>query len=260
MAKADDDHKIHPIDQRSEIDKSHINQKEAAEVVNASLRDKAVLEEAAFQYKGLKAGGYSRGYIATEINSGKKFLLKQFYKKDSDCETPNDSDSRGDCVQELIAGTMYQFLLHDQAPKVQLVTADAARPELLYVRYKYFENAKDLGVFASSVKRDEIPKYTGGKTLKDIQGMEKVFAACHILSEADANHENILIVPDGEQIFEVSKKTGRPMLQFAESCKAVKIDHGRSFMKFYQNFESIISDLVQSERLVQFGMELRKIF
>ena len=177
MAKATDDHKIHPIDQRSEIDKSHIKKKEAAEVVNASLRDKAVLEEAAFQDKGSKTGGYSPGYVATEINSGKKFLLKQFYKKDSDCETPNDSDSRGDCVQELIAGTMYQFLLHDQAPKVQLVTANAAHPELLYVRYKYFEYARVLDAFASSARYDEIPEHTGGKTLKDIQGMEKVFAA-----------------------------------------------------------------------------------
>ncbi|MBN8512217.1 MAG: hypothetical protein J0L79_04220 [Rickettsiales bacterium] len=91
--------------------------------IETNLRDRSV------QAKGVKTAGITAGYIATEKTTGETFILKQFFKDKSDCQTAQDLQNRNDGVQEFLGATIYQFLLYDRAPKEQLVVPDQDNPE-----------------------------------------------------------------------------------------------------------------------------------
>jgi hypothetical protein len=193
--------------------------------LSASLRDKAVAEEREFQHRGEKSSGMSSGYVATETETGETFILKTLHKSQRTKHTEQDAFDRRDNVQELMAANMYQLLLYDRAPKVALVKSSDAN--LLQVRSKFFSGVEQLSVFSGGtpggsigVKRD----------LADLEGFEKVMAACHILGELDYHAGNLMVQNDQT---------------------ITKIDHGRSFGVSYLDFSSMIHKT--NERFDQFG-------
>ncbi|MFY9589766.1 T4SS effector phosphatidylinositol 3-Kinase RisK1 [Rickettsia endosymbiont of Halotydeus destructor] len=191
--------------------------------VNDMLRDKRVAQQSEFTEKGAKTAGVSTGYVATD-KEGNTFILKHFYKTHDACLEIQDKNARKqaiadrrDGVQELIGSTMYQFLLHDRAPKEGLVKADEHSSNSLYVRSKFFDNAVTLTEFSGLLNQTKVR--ANDKNLKNLEGFEKAIAACHMLGEGDY-HAGNLMVQDGKTV--------------------TKIDHGRSFLVFHDNFSSMI--------------------
>lgn len=198
-------------------------QQQTKDAVEASLRDKAVANQESFQEKGKKAAGVSAGYVAQETATGETFILKQFFKKHSDCKNNQDLQNRNDGVQEFIGATMYQLLLYDRAPKEQIVTPDKKNPKSLYVRSKFFQDVEQLSVFSGGTAGGRLNP--DSSKLKNIEGFEKVIAACHILGEFDYHAGNMMVTKDG---------------------KVTKIDHGRSFWGFHKDFTSMIDTTYKS--------------
>ncbi len=206
-----------------ELKKRDIKNSKFNEVENM-LRDKTIASQSEFIEKGAKQAGISAGYVAQEDGTGNIFILKQFYKTHNECLKIKDQkqqtqaiNDRRDGVQELIGSTMYQFLLYDQAPKEELVKPDKEHQNSLYVRSKFFNNVVQLAEFsglagATRVRADD-------KNLKKLEGFEKVIAACHMLGEGDY-HAGNLMVQDGKTVN--------------------KIDHGRSFIIYHQDFGAMV--------------------
>ncbi len=204
------------------------NPNDPKKVIDAMLRDKRVTQQAEFEAKGKKAAGVSAGYVAKD-NAGNTFILKHFYKTHAACQKIQGNHAqrqamadRRDGVQELIGSTMYQFLLHDRAPKEGLVTADEQHPDSLYVRSKFFDNAVTLTEFSGLSGETRVRD--NDQNLKKLEGFEKAIAACHMLGEVDY-HAGNLMVQDGKTI--------------------TKIDHGRSFLAFHKNFSSMIQSTAE---------------
>ncbi|WP_367363752.1 hypothetical protein [Candidatus Tisiphia endosymbiont of Nedyus quadrimaculatus] len=192
-------------------------------LVKDLLRDKGMAEQKAFVGKGAKQAGLSAGYIAQEEATNNSFILKQFYKSHTDCLAIDDINKRmqalndrRDGVQELIGSSLYQLLLYDRAPKEELVKPDQNNSNSLFVRSKFFDNVVQLTEFSSS--SPNIMK-ADSKKLQKLEGFEKVIAACHMLGELDY-HAGNLMVQDGKTV--------------------TKIDHGRSFIEFHQDFPAMI--------------------
>lgn len=216
--------------------KTPIKQK-TKNIIEASLRDRAVAEQESFQAKGAKTAGITAGYIATEKTTGETFILKQFFKDKNDCQTAQDVQNRNDGVQEFIGATIYQFLLYDRAPKEQLVVPDQDNPRSLYVRSKFFKDVKPLSGFLKTKPGTNI--IPNSSKLKNLEGFEKVVAACHILGESDYHAGNMMVTKDGI---------------------VTKIDHGRSFWHFHKDFSSMIESTDRSfknlgyAKIIQNGM------
>ncbi|AZL16286.1 hypothetical protein [Rickettsiales endosymbiont of Stachyamoeba lipophora] len=117
-------------------------------VIYSMLRDRNIVSQSEFSQIGIKQNGVSAGYAAKEAGSEHTFMLKQFYKKAQDCKTPQDHSNRRDGLNELIAADLYATLLSDRAPKEALVTPDKANDDSLYVRSKFFTDAKLLSEFS----------------------------------------------------------------------------------------------------------------
>lgn len=202
-----------------------INENPKFKVVKDMLRDTGMAEQKTFSAKGAKQAGVSAGYIAKENVTGNTFILKQFYKSHTDCLAIKDQkkrtqalNDRRDGVQELIGSSLYQLLLYDRAPKEELVKSDQKNSNSLFVRSKFFDNVVQFSEFAG------FPHNTGkiqanAKQLQELEGLEKVVAACHMLGEIDY-HAGNLMVQDGKTV--------------------TKIDHGRSFIEFHQDFPAMI--------------------
>ena len=206
-------------------------QKEAAKkTVFGMARDKLSAQEGNFRRKedkeGEKPGGLSQGYIATEKETGKTFILKHVYKSSKDVPAGDRQDQdnldRQDGVRELLGSTMYQLLLYDRAPKEGLVIPDGQDPNHFYVRSKFFTNETiptkptTLSEFSGVPPPENYLNSTS--TLQALEGFEKVNAACDLLGEADY-HAGNLMVQDGRTI--------------------TKIDHGKSFILAYKDFGSM---------------------
>ena len=214
------------LKQVSERDKS------STKLLEEMLRDKSVAKETDFTSKSEKEKGVSAGYIATENETDKTFILKKFYKNDVDAITEQEEQDRGDGVREFIGSSLYEALLYDRAPKEQLVvSSEGEKAKHLYIRSKFFDNVESL---ESVLKKDNPPK---------IEGFEKLVAACNILGEFDYHNNNILV----QKTFD---NEGREIFQ------AVKIDHGRSFYDVYTNFESMIDNTSSTFIVCDYGKNI----
>jgi hypothetical protein len=140
-AELDDLKKKKPV---TNLDKSTVEQ---------SLRDKSVLDQAAFTEVGKKEAGVTQGYIAKD-EQGNTFILKQFPKDEKHANSHQDLENRRDNVQELVTGTMYQFLLYDRAPKIELVRSGDANENSLYIRSKFFADVVSLTQFSFPGKKN----------------------------------------------------------------------------------------------------------
>ncbi|WP_341758642.1 hypothetical protein [Candidatus Tisiphia endosymbiont of Ditula angustiorana] len=199
-----------------------LEESEAKKRVEAMLRDKTIAQQENFRAEGRKQAGVSDGYIAKETATGNTFILKRFYKRHADCLTlvhrqrDQAIKDRNDGVNELIASSMYQFLLYDRAPKEEMVIPDGIK-NVLYVRSKFFDNVVQLAEFAKGTYATSVG--ANDQKLKKLEGFEKVIAACHILGDGDY-HTGNLMVQDGKTI--------------------TKIDHGKSFITFHQDFGAMV--------------------
>lgn len=208
---------------------------ETKEVVNNSLRDKAVSTEQSFTKKGEKEAGVSGGYIATETETGKTFILKQFNKSKEDSNKIEGESARyqslsdrEDGARELVGASMYQFLLHDRAPKVGLVNGKDSNS--LFVRSKFFEEVVSMPEFSGS-KNEALN--TRSDKLKSVEGFEKVIAACNMLGENDYHAGNIMVQKQKDA-------------DGAEKHVFTKIDHGKSLLVFPPDFNSLVKNLHDS--------------
>ncbi|MFU7502788.1 MAG: hypothetical protein ACE1S7_05135 [Candidatus Tisiphia sp.] len=188
------------------------------------LRDRITVKNTEFTKKGNKQAGVSAGYIAKETATGNTFMLKRFYKQHRSClalqgekQQQQALADRDDGVRELIGSSMYQFLLYDRTPKEALVISDQVNSPSIAIRSKFFNNVVQLAEFASGTYTTSVG--ANNKNLKKLDGLEKVIAACHMLGELDY-HAGNLMVQDGKTV--------------------TKIDHGRSFEMFHQDFGAII--------------------
>ncbi|KJV51409.1 T4SS effector phosphatidylinositol 3-Kinase RisK1 [Orientia tsutsugamushi] len=230
----------------SQISSKHFKNSNIEEL----LRDRNIAKQDEFPKTEAKAIGISEGYIATEKSSGHIFLLKKFYKKDISigknlAKMPSEEldklqlawSDRRDAVQELLASSIYQLLLYGQAPKEELVIPDRSNADSLYIRSKFLDNAVQLSRF-SGMKRSTGLK-AEAKNLQKLEGFEKVIAACHILGELDY-HSGNLIVQNGKTI--------------------AKVDHGRSLMQFYADFESMVSttDSIFDDPFLNYNSAIQK--
>ena len=204
-------------------DKKLTKEAETRKPIEDSLRDKAVAQQEGFTAKGKKTAGVTEGYIASETATGETFILKQFDKEHRNNE--KSMQNRNDGVQEFIGASMYQFLLYDRAPKEQLVEPDKDNPKSLYVRSKFFENVEQMSVFSGGTAGGQLN--ASSPKLKDVEGFEKVVAACHMLGEFDYHAGNMMVQTQKDN-------------EGKEHKVVTKIDHGRSFWGFSADFASMV--------------------
>ncbi|WP_341747664.1 hypothetical protein [Candidatus Tisiphia endosymbiont of Dascillus cervinus] len=187
------------------------------------LRDRITVKNTEFTKKGNKQAGVSAGYIAKETATGNTFMLKRFYKHHRSClalqgeKQQQALADQDDGVRELIGSSMYQFLLYDRTPKEALVVSDQVNSPSIAIRSKFFNNVVQLAEFAKGTYTTSVG--ANDQKLKELEGFEKVIAACHMLGELDY-HAGNLMVQDGKTV--------------------TKIDHGRSFEMFHQDFGAMI--------------------
>ncbi|KAJ6645029.1 hypothetical protein Bhyg_00230 [Pseudolycoriella hygida] len=199
-------------------------------VINQMLADRTIMSQTDFLAGRAKEAGISAGYITIDKAGGHTFILKHFHKNHKDClllpkkKQQQAIIDRRDAVQELIGATMYQFLLYDRAPKEALVTPDASHPNSLYIRSKFFENAISFAEFSGANSGATYLK-DNNTNLKKLEGFEKAIAACHLLGEADYHAGNMMV------------QNGRTI---------TKIDHGRSFIEFHQDFAAMVESTAKS--------------
>ncbi len=96
----------------------------------------------------------------------------------------------------------------------------------LYVRSKFFKNAKTLTEFSG----EQSQRIGSSDKLRDLEGFEKTIAASNILGDGDYHGENLMI-KDGKEI--------------------VRIDFGKAGMGFPKNFANMISTM--SDRFSSLG-------
>ncbi|WP_341761958.1 hypothetical protein [Candidatus Tisiphia endosymbiont of Thecophora atra] len=194
------------------------------DLLETMLRDRVTAKNTEFKRKGDKQAGVSAGYVAEEQETQNTFMLKRFYKQHDHCFSLQTNEQRNqaladrnDGVRELIGSSMYQFLLYDRTPKEALVVSDQVKSPFIAIRSKFFDNVVQLAEFAKGTYTTSIG--ANDQKLKELEGFEKVIAACHMLGELDY-HAGNLMVQDGKTV--------------------TKIDHGRSFAMFHQDFGAMI--------------------
>ncbi|SPR10804.1 T4SS effector phosphatidylinositol 3-Kinase RisK1 [Orientia tsutsugamushi] len=201
------------------------------------LRDKHIAKQSDFFSKRAKQAGVSAGYIATEKFSGNTFLLKQFYKSNTSAKKSSTSilccinsqklnqaqSDMIDAMQELLASQMYQLLLYNQAPKEALTMPDKSNSDSLYIRSKFLKNAVTLSEFSGL--KDVTWVDPSASCLKQLEGFEKVIAACHMLGDMDYHAANLMVL-DGKTV--------------------AKIDHGKSLMRYHKDFANMVSATYKS--------------
>jgi hypothetical protein len=153
-----------------------------------------------------KADGATTGFIGT-TKENSMYMVKpsnldrvQVYDEESELEY----FEKRDVMQEYIASGIYKRVLYDRAATIGLADVSNSTnlddKNKLYIKSKFFEGFQDL----NSVKRN---------SSKDLEGFEKVIAACLFAGEVDYHGENLGVVDN----------------------KVVKIDHGQSGMRFFNN-------------------------
>jgi hypothetical protein len=150
------------------------------------LRDRVTAKNTEFTKKGNKQAGVSAGYVAEEQGTHNTFMLKRFYKQHRSClalqgekQQKQALADRNDGVRELIGSSMYQFLLYDRTPKEALVVSNLPNSPSIAIRSKFFDNVVQLAEFAKGTSTTNVG--ANDQKLKELEGFEKVIAACHML-------------------------------------------------------------------------------
>lgn len=166
----------------------------------------------------------SKSYVKTE-EDGLYFAPKQ--RREYNKQTGEYSEisakrmaneNRNDFLREYLASGLYQRILFDRAPKINLVT-DQDNPRVIALNSKFLN---DFTLYSEFNDFTNLPK-----------GFEKIIAASLSLGDVDFHSKNVgVVAPE-------------------EGNKFARIDYGRALCTFYQNPEELI--LISSKMFREFG-------
>lgn len=207
---------------------------QAKHAVDKMLKAKAARPESEFKGIGYKQTGVSAGYVAKAIDNQKSNMIKVGNKEPSQAFVKNnigqnaqqDVQNQVDLVREYTAAALYKLALKHQAPDIGLVTrgselddkklgknalSEDKKQGAIAIRSTFFDNFQTLSSFTGATDT-QIEK---SDKLKQLQGFEKVMAACLMFGEIDWHAGNIGVISSKDA-------DGKPVYT------AAKIDHGRS--------------------------------
>jgi hypothetical protein len=192
--------------------------------LRTALKDKlsAPIDEYREGGEGSKASGVSSGFVGRTTENSNYMLKPGELGRVTNPARNNGSPytDKRDAMQEYIAAGIYKRILYDRTPTIGL--ADVSNSSniddkgKLFIKSKFFEGFQSLNMVRDNPS-------------KDLEGFEKVIAACLFAGEVDYHGENLGVVNN----------------------KVVKIDHGRSGMRLYSKESRLKLDL--RNNLLVFG-------
>jgi hypothetical protein len=194
--------------------------------LQTALKDQlsAPIDEYRVGGEGKKASGVSSGFVGTTKEKADYMLKPGNLDRVTDLRRGNATayaDKR-DAMQEYIAAGIYKRILYDRTPTIGLAdvsnSTNAEDKGKLFIKSKFFEGFQSL----NTVRKNPS---------KDLEGFEKVMAACMFAGEIDYHGENLGVVDN----------------------KVVKIDHGRSGMDLFPNEASLRASLARNINLFGYG-------
>jgi len=258
------------LERKKELGALKVSEKDkTTETLYKHFEDRAVATTEDFESSGKKEAGLSAGYQATRKSDTQmekqKFMLKHGVRKmehlpEEDSLWKEDREKRArqiidrrDLVGEYVMAPLYNRLLFDRAPIIELVNSQGeliksestgivtVKPDKsnkdIYIRSKFMDATfQMLGNFSGNP--DPKGYYIDAKSpkLKEVEGFEKVMAACFMLGELDYHAGNIGVV---------EKKDESGKVHYI----AVKIDHGKSAIVGYSNERALREGMINRFRL-----------
>ncbi len=208
----------------SRVDNTPLNRELASKILDAMLSEKSTRAESDFGERGVKEQGFSKGGVAERADNHKRYMLKEFRTTQPTGE--REQIDRGDAITEYLTSKVYERILFDRAPKINL--AKGAPKDKAFLSSKFFEDFQTLSNFTAS---DDTQVDQDASQLKKVEGLAKVAAACLFCGEMDYHGSNLGVVPqkdaDGKII---NGPDGEP-----EKYTLVKIDHGKSNVEKFEN-------------------------
>ena len=178
--------------------------------------------------KDIKTKGVSQGFIGEKGNA--KYILKSGeidFNENIPYNSTSAADKR-DLVTEFISSALYERILKDRAPKIGLAEQpDSPSKKHIYLKSKFLEGFEDIDTYKNK---------NPGQL--EIDGFEKVIAACLFMGEIDYHDQNIGIAKG---------KDG--------NSYAVKIDHGRTGLGLVrdQDEESIMRSFLENRNYFDYS-------
>ena len=169
-----------------------------------------------YQELGLKDKGVSDGFFAKK--GKEKYILKsgKMDFDESEAENGTQSADKRDLMTEYVTSILYERILKDRTPKIGLAEKSSSnKKDYIYLKSQFLPEFQDIRTYKN---------YNPGHL--EINGFEKVMAACLFMGEIDYHNQNVGVARghDGE-------------------LHAVKIDHGRTGMGLadYKDDKSIMN-------------------
>lgn len=213
----------------------------ASESVKKLFEDKRIATQDEFEASGKKTEGFSSGYQAKRKTDKHTFMIKKAFKRnefiDQNDKSKNaKSQEKIDLATEYVMGPLYQRVLYDRAPVVELVLESGAQKfregletiqhsvdgQNIYIRSKFFDSFEMLGHYTGNQQAKGNVMNTDQEAKENIAklvGFEKVITACLFMGENDYHAGNLGVVKSLDERGE-------------EHFTAVKIDHGRSYIRY----------------------------
>jgi hypothetical protein len=187
--------------------------------LRTALKDQlsAPIDEYRVGGEGNKASGVSAGFVGATTENLNYMLKPGDLDRVTDARMGNATPhwDKRDAMQEYIAAGIYKRILYDRTPTIGLAdvsnSTNVNDKGKLFIKSKFLEGFKDLDSVSSTSRQD-------------LEGFEKVIAACLFAGELDAHGENLGVVGN----------------------KVVKIDHGRSGMSFVTDEKAFMNILEAS--------------
>lgn len=212
----------------------HTSKREESSKIDDLLRDRTTAKQTDFTLRSAK-DGLSAGYVGDRVIDKKRHILKGAFKKISrdsyDLSTYDGQYSylthfheRKDFVTEHLTSRIYERILPNRAPVINLASGEGADQDKVYLTSKFFDGFQTLTEHTEKPYGALDPLHP---RLRNIQGFEKVIAACTFAGETDYHPNNIGVVPSLSKDGSVERdEMGNQIYQ------VVKIDHGKSLMTF----------------------------
>lgn len=120
-----------------------------------------------------------------------------------------NSDDNLDFINEFVTAPLYRRTLYDRAPIIEGVKSSV--PNQVCFRSKFLRDFQTLYDFVGKENRDY-------SKLKNVEGMEKAFAAMWVWGEIDMHWSNVGVMEQGKG---------------SNKWVVAKIDHGKSANQFF---------------------------
>ena len=175
-----------------------------------------------FQSLRNKEKGVSSGFVGKKDKS--VYILKSGEMGFNEAPAHNKTRAadKRDLVSEYVTSSLYERILKNRTPKIGLAeSSDPSHRDNIYLKSKFLPEFQDIR---------EYKKYNSGPL--EIDGFEKVMAACLFMGEIDYHDQNIGVARDVKN----------------RENHAVKIDHGRTGLGLvdYKDEQSIMRSFSDS--------------